>query len=78
MLDNDQMFLALLQTTLALKRNQVTQWDLAEALGIDNTLISRYVRGRRPIPMEVKEGMISFLGIDRTLAGLSEKRSERR
>lgn len=49
---------------LALMEVGMSQCDLAEELGIDDTLLSKYIRGRRPIPHSVAQRISEVLQRD--------------
>jgi hypothetical protein len=71
-MDADRMFLALVRSTLGIRKDDVKQWKLAQRLDIDGTLLSRYLRGRRPMPEEVKKKLIAELCIDRLIDAQGE------
>jgi hypothetical protein len=76
----DLNFLALLCVTIALRKqatnNDFFQWQLARRLNINGTLLSKYLRGRRPMPQNVKEKLIRYLGIDKTLDAMEVNQHE--
>jgi hypothetical protein len=70
----DRMFLALVNSTIAVRKTDFFQWQLARRMNVNGTLLSKYLRGRRPMPQDVKNKLIRALEIDNTLEQMSENR----
>lgn len=54
---------------IQLYRAGMTQRELADQLGISDRILSDYVRGRRPIPLERRIAMAGALGCDMATLG---------
>lgn len=66
--EKERLELALINVTLALKRHGLFNWELATETKINPTLLSKYLRGARPMPEKVKQKLFAALGIDKSLA----------
>ena len=75
-MDSEKMFLALVRSTLAIRKESDKQWKLAQRMGMDTTLLSRYLRGRQEMPEAVKSKIIVELGLDRMLTGVEANKKE--
>lgn len=49
---------------LALWRQKKTQWALAREVDVEPSMLSRYLNGWLPMPIEVRERIAECLGIE--------------
>lgn len=54
---------------LELVRRGMTQRELATKLGVTDTIVSDYIAGRRPIPLDRRLAIASTLGCDLATLG---------
>jgi hypothetical protein len=70
-MDADAIFLAMINTTINLKKDKFHQWELAQRINVNPGVLCKYLRGRRPMPLSVKEKLIVVLGLDKTFSQAS-------
>ena len=77
-MDADKMVWALINTTLALRKTEISQYELAAKAKVNPTLLSKYLRGARPMPADVSKKLVKALGIDKMMAEMTaEKQVEK-
>jgi hypothetical protein len=69
----DREFSKLVKARLAMERFEggLLQYELAQKLRMNPTLLCHYLQCRRPWPSKVKAGVARILGLDVTIARLS-------